>query len=159
MEDLHHAHPEVGADVAALAFHALGEVMERARTARLTRHQHILLRLGELISYAECAGCLARRAARSLEGKLNEKADLRFDAHALAAISRVFAREAALKVGSEGLRYICGAAVVSDSEIATLEKALELTQIHMAQRELIADMDCVADALFARSANKAAAAA
>ena len=42
-----------------LALHALAEVMERARVQRLTRYQHILLRLGELIAYAECAGSLA----------------------------------------------------------------------------------------------------
>ena len=46
--------PNVGADIAALALHALAEVMEKARAGRLTRYQHILLRLGELIAYAEC---------------------------------------------------------------------------------------------------------
>src|SRR5579862_5905111 len=43
-EALHARHPEVGADTAALALHALAEVMEKARIARLTRYQHILLR-------------------------------------------------------------------------------------------------------------------
>ncbi len=53
---------------------------ERRASARLTRYQHILLRLGELIAYAECAGSLARRAALMAEGKLHEKANRRFDA-------------------------------------------------------------------------------
>src|ERR1051326_4247656 len=48
-EALHARHPEVGAGIAALAMHALAEVMECARAGRLTRHQHILLRLGEWI--------------------------------------------------------------------------------------------------------------
>ncbi|HTM42299.1 MAG TPA: acyl-CoA dehydrogenase family protein, partial [Terriglobales bacterium] len=91
LEKLHAQCPTVGADVAALAAHALGEVMEKARIGRLTRYQHILLRLGELIAYAECAGSLARRAARLTDGKLTEKANRRFDASALAALSRVFA--------------------------------------------------------------------
>ena len=95
--------------MAALAHHALAELMEKARVARLTRYQHILLRLGEWIAYAECAGTLARRAALHAENKLNEKANRRFDATALAAVSRIFAREAALKVAEEGLRWICGA--------------------------------------------------
>ena len=111
----------VGADIAALALHALAEVMEKARVARLTRYQHILLRLGELIAYAECAGSLSRRAALMAEGKLNEKANQRFDATALAAISRVFAREAALKVAEEGLRWVIGAGGVSDAEMAAFE--------------------------------------
>ena len=95
--------------------------MEKARAARLTRYQHILLRLGELIAYAECAGSLARRAALMAEGKLNEKANQRFDATALAAISRIFAREAALKVAEEGLRWVIGAGGVSDAEMAAFE--------------------------------------
>src|SRR3974390_760224 len=115
MEALHDKHPDVGADMAALAMHALAEVMERARVARLTRFQHVLLRLGELIAYAECAGSLARRAARSAERKLNEKANQRFDAAALAAISRVFAREAALNVAEGGLRWVAGAGGVTEA--------------------------------------------
>ena len=117
-EEMHLAHPEAGANIAALALHALAEVMEKARATRLTRHQHILLRLGELIAYAECAGSLARRAALMAEGKLNEKASQRFDATALAAMSRVFAREAALKVAEEGLRWVCGGGGVNDSEMS-----------------------------------------
>src|SRR5215469_4726453 len=106
LEALHAKHPQVGADVAALANHTLAELMEKARVARLTRYQQILLRLGEWIAYAESAGCLARRAARSAENKLNEKANRRFDTAALSALSRIFAREAALRVATEGLRWL-----------------------------------------------------
>jgi hypothetical protein len=65
-EAVHAAHPNVGADVAALALHALAEVMEKARVHRLTRFQHILLRVGEWICVCRmrrhagppgCAGC------------------------------------------------------------------------------------------------------
>lgn len=155
-EELHASHPSVGANVAALALHALAEVMEKARVARLTRHQHILLRLGELIAYAECAGSLSRRAAMMAEGRLNEKASLRFDATALAALARIFAREAALKVAEEGLRWSTGAGGVSDSEMAAFETALGLPAIHRAQVGLILDMDFVADVLYGRATKGAA---
>ena len=151
-EELHARHLNVGADIAALALHALAAVMEKARIARLTRYQHILLRLGELIAYAECAGCLARRAALLDEGKLNEKANRRFDATALAALSRIFAREAALKITEEGLRWIIGAGGVSDAESAAFETSLGLTAIHRAQAGLISDMDYIADVLYGRAA-------
>ena len=154
-EELHASDPNVGADAAALALHALAEVMERTRLARLTRYQHILLRLGELIAFAECAGSLARRATLLAANKLNEKANGRFDANALAAVSRVFAREAALKVGEEGLRWIIGAGGANDSEIPALESSLGLPAIHRAQIGLIADMDFVADALYGRAAKSA----
>jgi len=158
-ETLHVSHANVGADIAALSLHALAEVMEKARVARLTRFQHILLRLGELIAYAECAGSLSRRAALAADGKLNEKANRRFDATALAAISRVFARDAALKVAEEGLRWVIGAGGVIDSEIAAFETSLGLPAIHRAQSGLISDMDYVADVLYGRVAKHTVAAA
>ena len=149
-ETLHGQHPEVGANIAALSMHALAEVMEKARAARLTRFQHILLRLGELIAYAECAGSLSRRAARSAEGRLNEKANTRFDSTALAAMGRIFAREAALKVAEEGLRWVAGAGGVTDAGMTAFEADLELPAIHHAQAGLISDMDYVADVLYSR---------
>ena len=154
LEALHAQNPAVGADIAALAAHALAEVMEKARIARLTRYQHILLRLGELIAYAECAGSLSRRAALMSKGQLNEKANDRFDATALAALGRVFAREAALKVAEEGLRWVGGAGGVNDSEMATFEAALGLPAIHRTQAGLISDMDYVADVLYNRVAKR-----
>jgi alkylation response protein AidB-like acyl-CoA dehydrogenase len=153
-EALHGQHPEVGADTAALALHALAEVMERARVAHLTRHQHILLRLGELIAYAECADSLSRRAALLAEGKLNEKASRRFDATALATLSRIFAREVALKVAEEGLRWITAAGGISDAEMPAFELSLGLPAVHRAQAGLISDMDAIADVLYGRTPAK-----
>ena len=151
-EALHASQPNLGASSAALAFHALAEVMERSRVARLTRYQHILLRLGELIAYAECAGGLARRASLLADNKLNEKANRRFDATALAAVSRIFAREAALKVAEDGLRWVIGAGGVSDADLATFATTLGMPAIHRAQVGLISDMDYVADVLYSRAA-------
>jgi acyl-CoA dehydrogenase len=150
VETLHAAHPNVGADVAALALHALAEVMEKARAGRLTRHQHILFRIGEWIANAEAAATLARRAALLAEGRLNEKANDRFDATALAAISRIFARDAALKVAEEGLHWIAGAGGVTDTEFPDFEASLRLPAIHRAQTGQVADMDYVADVLYGR---------
>ena len=154
LEALDLQHPGVGAGIAALAAHALAEVMEKARAARLTRYQHILLRLGELIAYTECAGSLARRAALLAEGKLYEKANDRFDATAAAALGRIFARDAALRVAEEGLRWVCGAGGVTDSDMAAFEAALGLHAIHRAQAGLIADMDYIADVLYSRVAKR-----
>jgi len=70
-EEMHTKHSDVGANNAALALHALAEILEKARIGRLTRFQHVLFRLGELIAHAESAGSLARRAALMAENKLN----------------------------------------------------------------------------------------
>jgi alkylation response protein AidB-like acyl-CoA dehydrogenase len=138
---------EFGGPTAALALECLAAVMEACRVGRLTRNQHVLLRLGELISYAECAGALARRAAASAAGALPVKSDAHFDAAALAAVSRVFAREAALKVAEEGLRWVAGAGSGSD-----LAAALPFDRVWAVQAGLLTDMDRVADALYRREA-------
>jgi len=147
LKELSGKHPRVGADIAASALQALGEVLEKARIQRLTRHQHILFRLGELIAYAECSASLARRAVRAAEGKLNSKADMRFDSVALAALSRIFSREAALKVASEGSRWINGAIGVQESDLG---KRLGISEIYQQQNGLLQDMDYVADILYGR---------
>jgi alkylation response protein AidB-like acyl-CoA dehydrogenase len=143
-------HDEVGADVVALALHGLAEVLESARIGRLTRSQHVLLRLGELIAEAECAAALARRAAAAFEGDLPPKADRRFGADVLAAISRVFARGAAAKVAVEGLRLIRGASEPA-TDLTALEAAVRLGEVQRAETGLLVDMDVVADALYART--------
>jgi alkylation response protein AidB-like acyl-CoA dehydrogenase len=149
-EALHREHPDVGAGTAAVALHALAEVMERARVQRLTRNQHILFRLGELVAFAEGAECFARRAANAAQGQLSPKAHDRFDAATQAAMSRVFAREAAIKVGEEGMRWLCGSEGVTESESDEFEQKLRLSDVHRAQAGLLADMDSVADALYDR---------
>ena len=109
----------------------------------------MLLRLGELIAHAEAAAALVRRAAAAAEGRLPEKADRRFSPEGLAAISRVFARDAALKVAEEGVRWVSGAA--DPGAAGGLVAGIPLTRVLEAQAGLIADMDAVADVLYDRS--------
>ena len=150
LERLAATSPDVGADVAALAAHALAAVMEQARTHRLTRNQHVLFRLGELVAYAECAGALARRAAAAASGNLPEKADDRFSPEVLAAISRVFARDAALRVALDGTRWVLGAAEAGAIDAAGFDAAVGTKAIESAQTGLVRDMDRIADALYER---------
>jgi hypothetical protein len=89
------------------------------------------------------------------DNKLNEKTNRRFDAVALAAVSRIFAREAALKVGEEGVRWIVGAGGVSGTDLSAFETTLGLPVIHQAQAGLVSDMDYVADVLYNRVAKRA----
>jgi alkylation response protein AidB-like acyl-CoA dehydrogenase len=144
-------HPTVGADAAALACHALAELLERARSARLTRNQHILFRVGELIAYAEGAAALVRRAVRAELGDLSPKADHRFPAAALAALSRIYARDAAQRVALDGLRWVAGSDPEAAADAQGLVAAARITDICRAQAGLLTDMDQVADVLYGRA--------
>ena len=150
LEALHLVNSGIGADLAALASHALAEVLERARVARLTRHQHILFRFGELIAWVEGAACLARRAARAAEGELSDKASRRFKAEALAVIARVFAREAALKVAAEGENLVVGGGGIQPGGLAEFESAAGLPEIRDRMRDLLTDLDRLADIVYER---------
>ena len=149
LDALHARRPEVGAAGAALATSAVAAILEACRVARLTRQQHVLLRLGELIAWAEAAGSLARRAAAALDGTLPDKSDRRFTPDVLAAISRVFARDAAQTVAQNGLRWVPGAADPT-AELTDFEAQLRLDAIRRAQTGLVADMDRIADAVYSR---------
>ena len=151
LEGVHSEHPKVGADIAALAAHALAEVMERARAKRLTRNQHVLFRIGELASYVEGAAAFARHAVRAELDDLNPKSPRRFDAGAVAAMARVFAREAAQRVAVDGMRWVVGAEAVGDADAQALETSARLSEIYAAQAGLIDDMNQVGDALYERS--------
>ena len=150
LRSVHGSHPTVGAEAAALAAECLAAVLEACRVGRLTRNQHVLLRLGELIAYAEAAAALVRRAVAAADGQLPEKADRRFGPEGLATVSRVFAREAALKVAEEGVRWVSGAA--DPGAAGQLVASLPLDQVRAAQAGLLRDMDAVADLLYDRVA-------
>ena len=150
LEELAGRHPSVGAGVSALAHHALAEVFERARVGRLTRNQHVLFRLGELAALTEGSAALARRATRAADDELAPKADNRFSPEALAAMARVFAREAALKVATDGMRWVRAGDGVADEDLGRLESELGLAAVYRAQGGLLEDLDVVADALYGR---------
>ena len=133
-EARHAQSPNVGAGLAAMALRSLGALLERARLDRLTRNQHVLFRLGELIAYAETAALFSERAA-SAPTKASG-----LEPATLEAMARVHAREAALKVASEGLRWAIGAGQ-SDPN---LKQQLNLDAAVDAQAGLVEDMDKIA---------------
>ena len=151
MEALEVSAPGCGARFAALALHSLAEGLERFRAQRLTRHQHLLFRAGRMIALAEGAMVLAKRAAMAAKGELHAKADRRFDAAGLAAVSRANGREAAYEVAQKALRWAVGADGVPAAELAAFTAALRFPEISGAQAGLVADLDLVADALYGRT--------
>jgi alkylation response protein AidB-like acyl-CoA dehydrogenase len=137
LDDIHAKEPDNGAGVAALAMRALAVILERCRLDRLTRHQHVLFRLGELIAQVEGAALFAERVVQ----KPTEAIAL--DVPARQALARIYAREAALKVATDGLRWAIGAGQTDPN----LASSLNLPAIYQAQNGLIADMDFAAEQL------------
>ncbi len=148
LDGLHREDPEVGADAAAAATRALLDTVERARIARLTRHQHLLFRLGEMMGRVEIAANFARYAA----GRGAPAYRPYFAPDAIKAMSRIYARETALDTATDAVRWLRG--TVDDAGVADLEKSLGATAIHTVCRGLIDDMDTVARAITAQDADR-----
>lgn len=83
--------------------------------------------------------------------QLNPKAPKRFAPAAVAAMARVFAREAAQRVAVDGMRWIVGAVGAGDADVQSLETSAGLSKVYAAQAGLIEDMNQVGDALYERS--------
>jgi len=137
MEGLHQSQPENGANYAALALRALSVILERCRLDRLTRQQHVLFRLGELVAYAETAAIFAERVMDKPTTAVS------LDIPTRQALARIHGREAALKVATDGLRWTIGAGQ-TDPDLAN---SLNLPGIYQAQAGLLEDMDQAAASL------------
>ena len=151
LEALHREDPNVGADAAALAVNVVQETAERCRIGRLTRNQHVLFELGELMTRAEIAANFARYAA----GRAAPRYQPFFAPLALKAMSRIGAREAALDVLGLAVRLVRGMDAVDDAGIADFERALRSSAITACAKGLMADMDVVAKALVEQDAARA----
>ncbi len=130
---------QTGVDAAVLGLRALSAVLERCREYRLTRDPHVLFRLGELVTWAEAAAVFSERAAAATgvsEGGL--------DADTLKALARIFARDAAHKVASQGLRWTAGATAGRGGDLSA---EVNLSAVVSAQAGLVQDMTLAADGL------------
>lgn len=137
LETLHQKQPQNGANIAALALRALAVILEQARIDRLTRQQHILFRLGEIIAHVEGAALFAEHVM----DKPTEAIEL--DVPTRQAMSRIYAREVALKVATDGLKWAIGAGQTDPN----LANKLNLPAIYQIQTGLVEDMDFVAERL------------
>ncbi len=156
LDALHIRYPEVGAGAAALGAQCLAVMMDAFRVAKLTRNQHLMFQLGDLIANLETAASFSRKAAAAADGRLSPKVETRFDAKGLAAMSRVFARSAALMCAQGAQRWLVGGVPVSDdatgsgSPIDGLLEQLPVTAVRAAQAGLLGDLDTIADIIYDR---------
>ncbi|MBI2893143.1 MAG: acyl-CoA dehydrogenase family protein [Deltaproteobacteria bacterium] len=150
LDGLHREAPDVGADTAAIAVRAVLETVERARVGRLTRHQHVLFRLGEIMARAEVAANFCRHAA----GRGREDYAPFFAPTAAKPMARICAREAALDIVGEAVRWLRGTDSVGDADLADLARSLGVERAQAAAKGLVADMDAVARALVEQDAQR-----
>ncbi|MBI4249319.1 MAG: acyl-CoA dehydrogenase, partial [Elusimicrobia bacterium] len=139
MDALHADGPDVGAGAAAAGLRALSRVLQACYDKKLTHNQIVMMKLGELMAYAETAAAFCRESAKAT---LSEA--VLFDHETWRAMSRIHARQAAAWIAGEGLSLVAGA---SDSDAAGLVDEVNVKAVAKAQRGGVADMDLVAKKL------------
>jgi len=139
MDDLHRSDPDVGASIIADGLRALGEVFEICRVQKLTRNQHVLMRLGELAAFAESSMVFCKKAAEDKHSRA-----VKFDSETWKAMARIYARTSAMKIAGDGAKIIVGYGEGSGSDLSV---SLNVSSIIDGQKGQKDDSDLVAQKL------------
>ncbi len=135
MDAIHAKDAALGADALACGLRGLGKLLEECRVQRLTRHQYVTFKLGNLIARAETAAAFCRKLGK---GEIVE--GCKFDMNTLKAMCRVNAKEAAFDIAAQGAKLVLGAGA---ADSAKLLADTELSVIQSKMRGLTEDMDIV----------------
>ena len=134
---------KVGGGLLGTAALALNQLVDVAHENRLTRNQHIMFQLADLMTHVEIGISFARKADTL------KKAEDR-EADKIMAMSRVFAAEVAQLAATTIPTVLQGTGLFDDGQVEDLFKSMAYDELTRGQKGVINDMDTVADILFER---------
>ena len=143
METLDSKINDAGCLLYGLAAGVLNDTIMLVHDNRLTRKQHIMFLLADMMTHVEVGASLARKAATlSKDGSP--------EAEKFKAISRIFADEVAQLVSQNALKILMGCGVFDQKTAHDFMETHSYNQLVCSSLNVINDMDLVADILFAR---------
>jgi alkylation response protein AidB-like acyl-CoA dehydrogenase len=144
MESLHNEAGNAGCRFYGLSAKILNDTITKVHESRLTRQQHIMFLLADMMTVVEVGAALARKAAALSKSKDPQ-------AEKICAMSRIFADETAELVSRNTLKILMGSGVFDQNEIQEFMNTHSIHHLIGSSLNIINDMDRVADILFARS--------
>jgi alkylation response protein AidB-like acyl-CoA dehydrogenase len=143
MEQLEKTRPGCGARFYALAARALNHLIGVADSRRLTRQQILMFDLADLMAHVEVGVAAARKAAAlSAAGDLQaERAEL---------VARIFAREVCQLFERNSLRILTGTGEIDAAAASASLAEIRFGEFAGSCRNLIKDMNRLADIVFGR---------
>lgn len=123
---------ESGSRLVSQATRSLNDVILGARKSKLTKSQHVLFLLADMMTWCEVGEALCQKAA-SYHGKERS-------AEFMNAAARLFAREVAEKVYINGLRITCGC----DQFLSEVRENLSSMDLEGAMEGRLRDMNIIA---------------
>jgi alkylation response protein AidB-like acyl-CoA dehydrogenase len=128
-EGLDNLPAECGAPLVAQSLRVLNEVIGTARKLKLTRLQHIMFLLADMMTWCEVGEALCHKAA-NYDGRERSR-------DFMAAAARLFARETAGKVLLNGTKIACGCEETMDEVVPKLREL----DLGVASKDYLKDMD------------------
>lgn len=143
MEQLEKNRPGCGGRYYALAAGALNHLVVMADTHRFTRQQIVMFDLADLMAHVEVGVAVARRAAA-----LAAAGDPQAERAAL--VARIFAREVCELFERCSLRILTGTGDIDPGLVADCLSKIRFSEFAESCRNVIKDMDRLADIVFGR---------
>jgi len=123
---------ECSGPILAGAIARMNEVIMSARRYKLTKSQHVMFLLADMITWCEVADSLCRKAALYEGGRNRSPAFVK-------AAARIFVREAVSKVYLNGLEISCGCGQTIDETVENLGGL----NVGQAMKDNLKDMDLI----------------
>jgi alkylation response protein AidB-like acyl-CoA dehydrogenase len=143
MEQLEKDRPGCGGRFYALAARALNHLIVVADTGRLTRQQILMFDLADLMAHVEVGVAVARKAAA-----LAAAGDAQ--AQRAALVARIFAWEMCQLFERNSLRILTGTGEIDAAAVVASLTEIRLNEFAGSCRNVIRDMDRLADDVFGR---------
>ncbi|MDL1987621.1 MAG: acyl-CoA dehydrogenase family protein [Deltaproteobacteria bacterium] len=143
MEELENTLNDAGCKFYRLAARVLNDTIMLVHDNKLTRKQHIMFALSDMMTHVEVGASMARKA-KSLVEAGDPKAEK------IKAMSRIFANEAAQVVAHNMLMILMGSGAFDQKIVSDFMEAVSYNKLLGSYENVIKDMDMVADILFER---------
>ncbi|UCH20509.1 MAG: acyl-CoA dehydrogenase family protein [Deltaproteobacteria bacterium] len=143
MEKLHAAAGDIGCLSYGLAAKILNDTIMLVHSNKLTRKQYVMFALADMMTHVEVGASMARKAAAAAQAGDDA-------AEKLNTMSRIFANEVAQLVAQNVIKIIMGIGIFDKSAVTEFLDNTSYYELMNSYRDVINDMDTVADILFER---------
>jgi alkylation response protein AidB-like acyl-CoA dehydrogenase len=143
MEKLDATTDDAGCRFYARVARALNETITLAHDNRLTRQQYVMFALADMMTYLEVGASLARKAVRISRNGGSE-------AEKFKALSRIFADETARLAANSILKIASGTGIFDQADVDKFLETIAYHELMQSSRNIVNDMDQVADIVFER---------
>ena len=141
MDALHRQNDQTGCQYYAMAARALNQTILIAHEKQLTRSQHVMFCLADMVTYVEIGASLGRKAA-AIGGDSDSQSQKTM------AASRVFAAEVAELVYRNMLKILMGKGLFNQEDVLNIMESISCSHLSFACANTIHDMDQISAIIF-----------